>query len=52
VTKAVQNVNQIIAPALIKAALDVKDQVAVDDFLLELDGTDNKGEFMTKLILK
>ena len=42
VTKAVSNVNDIIAPALIKAHLDVKDQKAIDKFLIDLDGTPNK----------
>jgi len=42
VTKAVSNVNDIIAPALIKANLDVKDQKAIDKFLIDLDGTPNK----------
>src|SRR5712672_567798 len=40
VQKAVQNVNEIIAPAL--AGYDGLDQVAVDQFLLDLDGTPNK----------
>lgn len=39
VTKAVSNVNDIIAPALIEAQIDVKDQSAVDAFLNKLDGT-------------
>jgi enolase len=39
VTKAVANVNDIIGPALIKENIDVKDQGAVDDFLIKLDGT-------------
>jgi enolase len=42
VTKAVSNVNEIIAPALIKSGIDVKDQKAIDKFLIELDGTPNK----------
>src|SRR5947208_16908968 len=36
VTKAVRNVNDVIAPAL--AGHDGLDQVAVDQFLLDLDG--------------
>ena len=39
VTKAVSNVNDVIAPALIKEGIDVKDQSAVDEFLNKLDGT-------------
>jgi len=42
VTKAISNINEIIAPALIKSGIDVKDQEAVDRFLLGLDGTPNK----------
>ena len=42
VTKAVANVNDTIAPALIKENIDVKDQSAVDAFLNKLDGTKNK----------
>lgn len=40
VTKAVQNVQEIIAPALI--GHDASDQAAIDQAMLELDGTDNK----------
>jgi enolase len=42
VTKAVANVNEIIAPALIKSGIDVTDQKAIDKFLIDLDGTPNK----------
>lgn len=43
VLKAVRHVNEIIAPALVKSGLNVKDQTAIDQFLIGLDGTDNKG---------
>lgn len=43
VQKAVKNVNETIAPALIAKGLDVKNQSEVDAFLLALDGTPNKG---------
>lgn len=46
VLKAVSNVNDIIAPALIKSGIDVKDQKAVDKFLIDLDGTPNKCTFL------
>lgn len=39
------NVNEIIGPALINAKLDITDQRTVDDFLIQLDGTPNKGSF-------
>ncbi|KAF2970097.1 hypothetical protein GQX73_g3478 [Xylaria multiplex] len=51
VTKAVDNVNTIIGPALIKENLDVKDQSAVDKFLNELDGTPNKTKLGANSIL-
>jgi len=51
VLKAVENVNKIIAPALIEKNLDVKDQTAVDDFLKSLDGTPNKAKLGANAIL-
>jgi len=42
VIKAVQNVNEIIAPELIGRT--VLDQAGIDNLLLELDGTDNKSK--------
>jgi enolase len=51
VLKAVENVNSVIGPELIKRNLDVKDQKAVDDFLIELDGTTNKTKLGANAIL-
>lgn len=51
VTKAVKHVNEDIAPALIEAAFDVIDQATIDNFLIELDGTDNKEKFGANAIL-
>jgi hypothetical protein len=51
VTKAVANVNEIIGPALIKENIDVKDQPKVDEFLIKLDGTPNKGKLGANAIL-
>ncbi|KXN74416.1 enolase [Conidiobolus coronatus NRRL 28638] len=51
VFKAIENVNKTIAPALIEANLDVTDQTAVDQFLLNLDGTDNKSKLGANAIL-
>lgn len=51
VTKAVANVNEKIGPKLIEAKLDVKDQSAVDNFLIKLDGTQNKTELGANAIL-
>ena len=42
VIKAVSNINDIIAPAILKEKLDITNQKAVDAFLLKLDGTPNK----------
>ncbi|CUS10843.1 unnamed protein product [Tuber aestivum] len=51
VLKAVENVNTIIAPALIKEKFDVKDQATIDKFLNDLDGTPNKAKFGANAIL-
>lgn len=51
VHKAVANVNDVIAPALIKENLDITNQEAVDDFLIKLDGTANKGKLGANAIL-
>jgi enolase len=40
VQKAVQNVNEVIAPALL--GTDVQDQILIDNTLIKLDGTENK----------
>ena len=49
VQNAVDNVNNIIAPEL--SGYDVTDQVAIDELMLELDGTDNKGKLGANAIL-
>lgn len=49
VSKAVSNVNDIIAPEII--GLDAVDQVGIDNMLIELDGTDNKGKLGANAIL-
>ncbi|TIA89687.1 hypothetical protein E3P99_01937 [Wallemia hederae] len=51
VTKAVSNVNDIIAPELVKAGIDAANQKEVDDFLLKLDGTQNKNKLGANAIL-
>lgn len=51
VLKAVENVNSIIAPALLKENIDVKDQGAIDKFLIALDGTPNKAKLGANAIL-
>ena len=42
VLKAVENVNTIVAPALV--GMNVYDQTEIDRTLIELDGTENKGK--------
>ncbi len=49
VTKAVDNVNEVIAPELI--GLDVTEQLLIDNTLIELDGTKNKGKLGANAIL-
>jgi len=49
VQKAVENVNNIIADAVI--GLSALDQVDVDRTMIELDGTDNKGKLGANAIL-
>ncbi len=49
VLKAVENVNEIIAPEII--GLEVTDQVAIDQKLIELDGTENKSKLGANAIL-
>jgi len=51
VLKAIDNINNIIAPKLIQAGLDVVDQEKVDKFMLELDGTENKSSLGANAIL-
>ena len=51
VTKAVENVNSIIVPELFKKNLDALDQVEVDRFLVELDGTQDKSRLGANAIL-
>lgn len=49
VLNAVNNVNDVIAPELIE--LDSTEQVAIDQLLLELDGTPNKSKLGANAIL-
>ncbi|XP_078336903.1 uncharacterized protein LOC111132341 [Crassostrea virginica] len=51
VSNAINNVNSVIAPALVKSGLDEADQNAVDKFLLGLDGTENKSKLGANAIL-
>lgn len=49
VLKAVNNVNQIIAPKII--GMDCRDQVIIDHTMIALDGTPNKGKLGANAIL-
>ena len=49
VLKAVENVNQVLAPELI--GVDARDQLAIDTLMIELDGSDNKGKLGANAIL-
>ncbi len=49
VLKAVENVNDIIAPELID--LDATEQVAIDELMIALDGTDTKAKLGANAIL-
>lgn len=49
VQKAVENVNDVIAEALI--GFDVRDQLAIDKTMIELDGTPNKAKLGANAIL-
>ncbi|RMD44207.1 hypothetical protein DV735_g893, partial [Chaetothyriales sp. CBS 134920] len=51
VTKAVDNVNKIIGPKVIEKNIDPTDQTALDNFLIELDGTENKTNLGANAIL-
>ena len=49
VLKAVENVNEIIAPEIV--GYDVTDQLLIDKLLIELDGTPNKSKLGANAIL-
>lgn len=49
VLKAVENVNETLAEELI--GFEAQDQVAIDEYMIELDGTENKGNLGANAIL-
>ena len=51
VGKAVDNVNSVIAPAILEAELDPFDQITLDRFLIDLDGTENKSKLGANAVL-
>jgi len=51
VNQAVKNVNEILAPALLKENFNVTNQQQIDEFMIKLDGTPNKSKFGANAIL-
>jgi len=51
VDKAIDNINTIIGPKVIEAAMNPVDQKALDDFMIQLDGTENKSKLGANAIL-
>ena len=51
VLKAVDNVNNIIAPKICDVGIDARNQVEIDNLMIELDGTKNKGKLGANAIL-
>jgi len=51
VTKAVENINKVIAPKLVEAAVDPVNQADIDKMMLTLDGTENKNNLGANAIL-
>ncbi len=51
VSKAVANVNTVIAPAILESDLDPFDQVRLDNFLIALDGTESKSNLGANAVL-
>ncbi|XP_063383881.1 enolase [Cydia fagiglandana] len=51
VKQAVSNINDIIAPELLKQNIEVTEQKQIDQFMLNLDGTENKSKLGANAIL-
>lgn len=51
VKQAIDNINNVIAPALIDKKLDEVDQAAVDNFMIKLDATENKSKYGANALL-
>jgi len=51
VSKAVENVNNVLGPALIKSKVKITDQAGIDALLIKTDGTPNKGKLGANAIL-
>lgn len=51
VEKAVENVNEILAPEIIEGEFSALEQVSIDKMMIQLDGTANKGKLGANAIL-
>ncbi|XP_032746228.1 alpha-enolase-like isoform X1 [Rattus rattus] len=51
VSKAVEHINNTIAPALVSKKLNVVEQEKIDQLMIEMDGTENKSKFGANAIL-
>lgn len=51
VKKAVDHINNVLGPEVIKKGLDVTQQRDIDNFMIQLDGTENKSKFGANAIL-
>ncbi|XP_077290451.1 alpha-enolase [Arctopsyche grandis] len=51
VLKAIEHVNATIAPELLKQPFEVTQQAEIDNFMIALDGTENKSKFGANAIL-
>lgn len=51
VLKAVENVNNIIAPKIVDLGVDARNQIEIDRMMIELDGTKNKAKLGANAIL-
>ncbi|XKL65673.1 hypothetical protein PGB90_009093 [Kerria lacca] len=51
VSKAIDNINNVLAPSLIQKGFVVTQQREIDEFLIQLDGTENKSKYGANAIL-
>merc|ERR1712002_492051 len=51
VTKALNNIRDVIAPAVIKENIDPTEQEKIDEIMLKLDGTENKNSLGANAVL-
>lgn len=51
VKQAVGHINNSLAPELIKSGLEVTQQTEIDEFLIKLDGTENKSKYGANALL-